>query len=389
MNQSETAVESIAQLCLHCTQKFNVLKSAIAERSTSDNAELPEGFFIATFLDVAARFRIWTGNIGALQQGRSSLDHRIQHTYLRKEVIRLLRQTIAALSDGTLNIREVQLRVFHLIDIMTVISFVNGDREQQTWYEGEGIATAYGDSDDDSSSAFFSDPDSTEARSGIFTPEEENPRLITECGQLAIMLNDLIRSLLKLSLVIQSSSRRGKFARSSRDKPYDTKFDILHVLESFPFAAKNQFLIERLGKANAQRRQWLTYRRNHRERLSSFGGSVLDQVDNAQNQQAGLEASSRADIASVVSFSTRPSIEFTMDNSTTATTFYEDLQAQFDQGVGDEGASEVSFSASSVSGRDKVPLEIPCMPSEAASGEPFECPFCFIIITVPNLQSWM
>ena len=268
---------------------------------------------------------------------------------------------------------------------MAVISFVNGDREQQTWYEGEGIATGYSDSDGDSS-AFFSDLDSIEVRSGISTPEEEDPRLVTECGQLAIMLNDLVTSLLKLSLVIQSSSRRGKFARSSRDKPYNTKSDILHVLESFPFAAKNHALVERLGKANAQRRQWLAYRRNHRERLSSFEGSVWDQVDNAQSQQ---EASS-ADVASVVSISTRPSNELTLrDNSTTATTFYEDVQEQFNQGVGDENASEVSFSASSVSGRDKVPLEIPRMPSEAASGEPFECPFCFIIIAVPNLQTWM
>lgn len=264
------------------------------------------------------------------------------------------------------------------------MSLLNGDREQQTWYEGEGIATAYSDSDEDSN------PGSTKVRSEISTPEEEDPRLVTECGQLAIMLNDLVGSLLRLSLIIQSSSRRGKFARSSREKPYDTKFDISHVLESFPFAAKYQFLIERLGKANAQRRQWLAYRRNHRERLSSFDGSAVDQVDNAPSHQATPEAFSHADISSVVSFSTRPSIEVTMtDNSTTATTFYEDLQAQFNQNAGDESASDLSFSASSVSGRDKVPLEIPCMPAEAGSGEPFECPFCLVIVVVSDLQSWM
>ena len=386
MDEPATAPESIAQLCLQCFQKFNDLKSAAAGRSSSKNAALPEGFSISAFLDVFARFRIWTGNIGALQRGKSSLDHRLQHTDLRKEVTRLLRQTIAALNDGTPNHSEVRSRELDFVDIVAVISFVNGDREQQTCHEGEGIATAYSDSDEDSGSAFSSDPDPTETRSGIFTPEEEDPRLLTECSQLAIMLNDLIKSLLRLSLVIQRSSRRGKFVRSSRDKPYNTKFDVLHALESLPFAAKNQVLIERLGKANAQRRQWLAYRRNHNERLSYFDGFVLDQVDNIQNQQTA----SRADLASDVSHSTRPSNEFTMiDNSTTATTFYENSQARFDPGAGNETASDMSFSASSVSGRDKIPLEIPRMPSEAASGEPFECPFCFIIIAVANLQTWM
>ena len=116
MDQSETAADSIAQLCLQCIQNFTLLKSAVAERARSGNAELPPGFSITTFLDVFARFRIWTGNIGALQRGKSSLDHRIQHTDLTKEVIRLLRQTIAALSDGTLNLAKfkVQLNVFFL-----------------------------------------------------------------------------------------------------------------------------------------------------------------------------------------------------------------------------------------------------------------------------------
>ncbi|KAF2661221.1 ankyrin [Lophiostoma macrostomum CBS 122681] len=372
MDQLDTAAENIAQLCLQCNQSFNAIKSTIAELPASDNNKLPVGFSGTTFLDVFARFRIWTGNIGALQRGKSSLDHRIQHTYLRNEVIRLLRQTIIALCDVT--------------------SFVNGDKEQQTWYEGEGIATVYSDSgsEDDSNSAFSSNPGSKELQSELHTPEEEDPRLVTECGQLVIMLNDLVGSLLKLSLIIQSSSRRGKFVRSSREKPYDTNFDILHVLESFPYAAKNHFLIERLGKANAQRRQWLAYRRNHRGRLSSFESSGLDQTDNARSQQTGLEALLQADMTSVASVSTRPSVENTMtDNSTTATTFYEDMQLQLNQGAGNESSSEVSFSASSVSGRDKAPLEIPCMPSEAASGEPFECPFCFVIIAVANLQSWI
>jgi hypothetical protein len=110
-----------------------------------------------------------------------------------------------------------------------VTAIVGGSREQQTWYEGEGIASGYTDSDSDSSG------DSNSGHSsGVPTPEEEDSRLVTESGQLLVMLGDLIRSLLKLSIVIQKSSRRAKFARSSREKPYETESDILHAMELFP-----------------------------------------------------------------------------------------------------------------------------------------------------------
>lgn len=104
MDHPETATESIAQLCLQCTQKFSDLKSVVVVER--ENAEVPEGFSITTFLDLTARFRIWTGNIGALHRGKSSLDHRIHQTYLRNEVIRLLRQTSVALSDCMLHPRK-------------------------------------------------------------------------------------------------------------------------------------------------------------------------------------------------------------------------------------------------------------------------------------------
>jgi len=55
----------------------------------------------------------------------------------------------------------------------------------------------------------------------------------------------------------------------------------------------------------------------------------------------------------------------------------------------DEETSEISFSASSVSGMEKIPTLVPGLPLEAAGGAPFECPFCFTIISVQTLQAWM
>lgn len=259
-------------------------------------------------------------------------------------------------------------------------TLVGGGREQQTWYEGRGIASGYTDSDSDSNSDSESAPSS-----GIPTPEEDDPRLVTESAQLLVMLADLIKSLLKLSIIIRRSSRRGKFARSSREKPYETESDILHVMDSFPKVANNKCLVDKLGKANAKRRQWLSYRRRHRDKLSSQGEPMSGRPEDLRT--GPTETYAHLPTEQAFSESTY-SFDHTTENSTTATTFYsrEDV-APLD--IVNEESSEVSFSASSVSGREKSPLEIPCLPSEAATGDPFECPFCFGIITISTLQNWM
>lgn len=49
--------------------------------------------------DALARFSTWVDNIGALQRGGSSLDHRLRHADVRDEVLRLLGQLLRALED--------------------------------------------------------------------------------------------------------------------------------------------------------------------------------------------------------------------------------------------------------------------------------------------------
>ena len=262
---------------------------------------------------------------------------------------------------------------------------LHGEREQQTWYKGDGIATELIDSDSDTESEI-----SSLLSAGISTPEEDDPRLVTESSELGMMLDEFVKSLLKLSLLIQRSSRRGKFTRSSREQPYDTRVDILHVQELFPHAADTKYLTEKLGKANAQRRQWLSYRRRHRERLSSVGGSTTEPIHGMEDIFAEAESQWPTDFTSTVSVSSRPPLSsLTTDNSTTATTFYDEFPESFGPDVQEDQVSEISFSASSVSGREKARLEVPRLPAEGVSGDPFECPFCCTIISVNSLQSWM
>lgn len=252
---------------------------------------------------------------------------------------------------------------------------------QQTWYTGDVVPF---DSAEDGS-------DSSGSESSHSAPEEDLV-LVTESGQLNLIVSDAVASLLKLSIVIQKSSRQAKFARSSREKQYDTRFDILHVQESFPFAANNHALVEKLGKANAQRRQWIAYRRRHHEKLSAHDDTTGGPMnDTPSHPSPDLDSKSErwTNRASNIVSIRGPQVSTLADDSTVATTFYEESQVPRQERNEEEDASEISYSVSSFSGSDKEQVRVPRPPPESANGKPFECPFCFTILSVESMESWM
>ena len=114
------------------------------------------------------------------------------------------------------------------------------------------------DSDDDDNGDEFAIPSSSSS----------SPRPMMDSQLLHRSTLEAITSPLKLSMFIRKSTRGNKFGRSSTAQKYETQYDILHVRDRYPFASENTVLIERLGKANAQRRQWLSYKKRHREKLA-------------------------------------------------------------------------------------------------------------------------
>ena len=129
---------------------------------------------------------------------------------------------------------------------------------------------------DDFSDKLRSDEEQEPVMTPESSPEDEaqaktNPdELITESRYLHLLVDEAITSLLRLSVQIHKSSRKAKFAKSSVDKRYATGPDINHARDFFPHldTSGNVALAEMLGQANAQRRQWLWYRRRHRQKLS-------------------------------------------------------------------------------------------------------------------------
>jgi hypothetical protein len=265
-----------------------------------------------------------------------------------------------------------------------VHSLVNREREQQTWYEDERLQFKNINGDSDSSEY--------ESASEIIDTTEKSPIIVTECSQLLIVLNDTIGSLLKLSILIYKSDRRTKFSRSSREKHYDTRFDISYVEEAFSYAFKNRPLIEKLGKANAQRRQWLAYRKRHHEKLSSSSEATHRRLGDLRSQsQTDLHshAGEASLFTSTIPVSSHLPLPSTGYEETEATTFYDESHFSRHRDHNQDEPSETSYSVSSSSEIDKQREFVPRPPPESADGKPFECPFCFTILTIDNLNAWV
>lgn len=85
------------------------------------------------------------------------------------------------------------------------------------------------------------------------------------------ILSDCISSLLRISVLIQKATPRDRFAKALRDRrdPFIDQFDISYVQERYPKLAHpdKRWLVERLGRAITNRRQFIRYSREHRERL--------------------------------------------------------------------------------------------------------------------------
>ena len=90
-------VPTIVELCEACFKSFNLLYEVL-ESEEADNASRTH---LASIADEIGRFNIWTGNVGAHQHGRSSLDYRLRDaSQIREEFVKILQYLRETLEDG-------------------------------------------------------------------------------------------------------------------------------------------------------------------------------------------------------------------------------------------------------------------------------------------------
>jgi hypothetical protein len=219
--------------------------------------------------------------------------------------------------------------------------------------------------------------------------ESDTDSEFEECDEFEeclLDINNTVTCLYDLSIAIANPAPRDRLEKcASIDVSFYHQNDIDHVSNKFPVA--EDYLVNRLGKANSKRRQLLQYYERHHKRVAGQSRTPA-QADELQNFD-DLYSESLADTANqtVTTISTFMPVEGSMaiGQEVGKTAPYVNV------GLDDEpdfDTRSVTSYASSIGNADR--LRVPPPPNEeiAFEGIPFECPYCFSLVKVEGQQSW-
>ena len=193
------------------------------------------------------------------------------------------------------------------------------------------------------------------------------------------MIPEAISNLFRLSMVIQKATPRDRFQKalaSTREQFYVT-FDVEHVGSKF----------QRLGKAITQRRQYLRYAREHREKKARHERDSVP--DDSQQKPPASEADAQS--AQQVKLDDRSVLSGQKPSSTLAPTAASTLivaRLEDAERMSDTAVSRTSFATSVNEDDDPNALKVPALKDLAKIGTAFECPFCWTIQTFKSQSTW-
>ncbi|KAK4213299.1 hypothetical protein QBC37DRAFT_174436 [Rhypophila decipiens] len=312
----------------HVNNCLSVFGHLLLLDAPTNSYDTPNKEVVDSLREEEARFKVWAGNIGAHKAGRSSLDYRLR--------------------DAS----HIQEQVIELITDLT--GLIEGARAIIT---GEKIP--WDKLDDGDSSSIDDASDSV---------EDDFPK--TELDQIVMDAADVINCLLRLSVAIRNPAPHDRFAASvpAIDTDHYEPFGVQHVQGKFGQA--DQWLAARLGRAISRRRQYFKYRERHHQKLSE--GLALD-----HGADHGLSSHVTRDGVSTIASSIPEEVKGAPFDRLPLSTVDEDA-------LSDSGVSQTSFASSNA---ESEKLRVPPIPEEAHKG-PFECPFCFRMITASSTISW-
>ena len=221
-------------------------------------------------------------------------------------------------------------------------------------------------------------------------PEQEKEP-VSELSQLLLAIMEAIASLYKLSIAARNPTPQDRYAKAASLAPFDASFDVGHVYEKFPHLRSKAWLMERLGKAITKRRELLRYRSEYREKI---GSNIRPSIDLSEGHELADDprkvASNDAQIntgASVAALEA-DSGSYSQLASTKVTTYADDSNDENFDMRSTASRSESSYVTSILEDNLHSVRQVPEPPNESANGKPFECPYCFKILTVKNINLW-
>ena len=176
-----------------------------------------------------------------------------------------------------------------------------------------------------------------------------------ELTQLHSNIVTAINCLFQMSMLVRKPARHDFYILPQSQEVLAFKpFDQAHVREKYPKA--DQGLVDRLGLAITLRRQYLRYRERHHAKLN-------------QGLDVGTEGSAA------------PTVVLSDTVVTGLEPWHIDSHGKAPASV----TSQTSYAPSMLA---RGALVIPSPPTESSRGAPFECPYCFVLISVDGIPAW-
>ncbi|KAF4482277.1 hypothetical protein CGGC5_v009486 [Colletotrichum fructicola Nara gc5] len=324
---------SLGQLHAACDEQFRTLCE-----SSDSSSELQ-----AELLEEATRYGLWAGTVGAGHPGQWSLDYRLREASLyRNEVSRILQ------------ILQSQLQNMHDLANGEQLSHQplrqEPDIDCHTESEHSGSESSWGLSDTDS---IDNQQKKIEDESNSVGPDDVQKLL--QSIRLAISI------LYKLPLRRPAPMDRLRYGTIGEGS-WSEGPDVAYVKDKFPNSRLPENVMIRLGKAITKRRQLLSYRRSHREKLKNAAGWADDA------SQPGSQA------------------------MTKATTLHSDqmipLQEVYEPADSVADSAKTSIAASQAT--QEISLEVPPRPLDKGgqSATTFQCNYCQLTVHFASDSSW-
>ncbi|USP81803.1 hypothetical protein yc1106_09077 [Curvularia clavata] len=328
---------SISDHCRSCIVSLQEVISILSQPDRSDHHV--KASQVCEELD---RFSLFIGNIGALHRPESplSIESRLQDA---NDVLTHIFGLLTDLNDVTAE----------LLDI------VSGKRD--------GMVT-------------------------VADEAEEDGEVISEANELREEISETITRLFRVSILIRQAAPTDIFAKAlSRNRyHFSDQFDIAHVGEKYHKLATKEYgwLRQRLGRAITQRRHYLSYVQDHREKL----GGIRDHQDGADVSAAKSQApviKQLLDSKPMLDAESRPSF-FTKATTIAAERIAPQLHVAGDSDP-DEDARSYTTVSRSIDGdhESSANVRIPKLDTLRADHKnEFECPFCFRIKKFKSERLW-
>ncbi|RPA83857.1 hypothetical protein BJ508DRAFT_304382 [Ascobolus immersus RN42] len=359
---------TISELAHRIQRNFSTLATSISRQTLEGDTGM--GRKGAEIHELHDRFWQWAGNLGALRppDDRLSLDYRLRSA------------------------ENVQSTIFNsLSDLQEAIGMVNGILDNtrpnrrgsgllgpdpastSILLEEYGISLSSSSSESDDSGS-SSRPSSVDGRTLFGATYELDEWMSAIRGG--------INSLFREAIFVRRFSKDDRRERARRTKLFDNSSDTLHVLARYP--SIDGTFARRLGEANARRRQYFKYCKEHQARLHDQSGLIKPSLQAVKPEIPQSHPAQVPDHPNeFYNSSSLPASTIRDPSTVPAETTVTEFLAEHDSLVierAESVASTFSVATTIVTCDDDTRSQFPPVPIEARAGVDFVCPLCHVVL---------